>query len=137
MQNQDGVELRWIFEVLRRRWWVIVGCTILTTAAAFALISLSTPVYEATATLLIQPAQNARSSEVNLLVAGERLALTYSQMLKSQPVVQSVILQEDLQMSPNQLAEKITAVPVPDTQLMRLTVSDTSADRAAFLGQAR
>jgi non-specific protein-tyrosine kinase len=133
MPNQDGVELRWIFEVLRSRWWVIVGCTILTTAAAFVFISRSTPVYEATATLLIQPAQDSRSSEVNLLVAGERLALTYSQMLKSQPVMQRVILQEDLQMSPNQLAGKITAVPVPDTQLMRLTVSDTSGERAAFL----
>jgi non-specific protein-tyrosine kinase len=133
MPNQDGVELRWIFEALRRRWWIVVGCTILTTAAAFALISLRTPVYEATATLLIQPAQDSRSTEVNLLVAGERLALTYSQMLKSQPVMQRVIEQEDLQMSPNQLASKVTAVPVSDTQLIRLTVTDTSAERAAFL----
>ncbi len=132
MPNQDGVELRWIFAVIRRRWWVILGCTVLTTTAAIAIIWFSTPIYKATATLLIQPAQDSRSSEVNLLVAGERLALTYSQMLKSLPVMQRVIAQEGLQMSPNQLAGKISAVPVPDTQLMRLTVEDTSPEQAAF-----
>ncbi len=133
MPNQDGVELRWIFDVLRRRWWVIVGCTLLTTVAAFALISFRKPVYEATATLLIQPAQDARSTEVNLLVAGERLALTYSQMLKSLPVMQKVISEENLQTTPNRLASKIDASPIPDTQLMRLTVSDQSPEQAAFL----
>ncbi len=133
MPNQDGVELRWIFEVLRRRWWVILCCTLVTTVAAFAFISFQTPSYEATATLLIQPAQDARSTEVNLLVAGERLALTYSQMLKSLPVMQRVIEQENLQISPNRLSSKISASPVPDTQLMRLTVSDTSPEQAAFL----
>jgi capsular polysaccharide biosynthesis protein len=133
MPNQDGVELRWFFEVLRRRWWIIVGCTLLTTVLAFALISFSTPVFEATATLLIQPAQDSRSSEVNILVAGERLAFTYSQMLKSLPVMQRVISEENLQITPNQLAGKIIAEPVPDTQLMRLTVSDISGEQAAFL----
>jgi succinoglycan biosynthesis transport protein ExoP len=133
MPNQDGVELSWIFDVIRRKWLIIIACTILTTVIAFAIISLSTPVYEATATLLIQPAQDARSTEYNLLVAGERLALTYSQMIKSQPVMQRVILQEDLLISPNKLASKMDAVPVPDTQLMRLTVTDTSAEQAAYL----
>ena len=136
MPNQDGVELRWIFDVLRRRWWVIIGCTLLTTVAAFALISFSTPVYEATATLLIQPAQDSRSSEVNILVAGERLAFTYSQMLKSQPVMQRVISEQDLTMTPNRLAAKISASPIPDTQLMRLKVSDESAEQSAFLSNA-
>ncbi len=133
MPNQDAVELRWIIMVLRRWWWVIAICTLVTTVLAITFNSLSTPVYDATATLLIQPAQDSRSSEVNLLVAGERLALTYSQMLKSQPVLQRVIDQEGLEMTPNELAGKITSVPVPDTQLMRLTVRNSSPEQAAFL----
>ena len=133
MPNQDAVELRWIIMVLRRWWWVIAICTLVTTVLAITFNSLSTPVYDATATLLIQPAQDSRSSEVNLLVAGERLALTYSQMLKSHPVLQRVIDQEGLEMTPNELAGKITSVPVPDTQLMRLTVRNSSPEQAAFL----
>ena len=133
MPNQDGVELRWIIMVLRRWWWVIAGCTLVATVLAITFTRVSIPVYDATATLLIQPAQDSRSSEVNLLVAGERLALTYSQMLKSQPVLQKVIDQEGLEMTPNELAAKITSVPVSDTQLMRLTVRNSSPEQAAFL----
>jgi succinoglycan biosynthesis transport protein ExoP len=136
MQNQDGVELRWIFAVLRRWWWVIAVCAVITTAIATAFFFSSSPFYEATATLLIRPAQDASTSEVNILVAGERLALTYSQMLKSSPVLHSVIDEEGLEMTPNELASKITSVPVADTQLMRLTVRDTSADQAAILANA-
>ncbi|UCE00382.1 MAG: hypothetical protein JSV42_06560, partial [Chloroflexota bacterium] len=136
MPNQDGVELRWIFAVMRRWWWVIAICALLTTVLGITITSFSKPVYDATATLLIQPAQDARSNEVNLLAAGERLALTYSQMIKSQPVVERVVEQEGLEMTPNQLSGKISSAPVADTQLMRLTVRDSSPEQAAYLANA-
>ena len=136
MPNQDGVELRWIFAVMRRWWWIILGCTVLVTGIVIASLSIRSSVYEATATLLIQPAPDSRSNEYNLLVTGERLALTYSQMLKSQPVMQKVIEQEVLEDTPDQLADRITAVPITDTQLIRLTVSDKSPNQAAFLANA-
>lgn len=133
MENQDGVELRWIIMVLRRWWWVIAASTLVTTVLAISFTSIGAPVYDATATLLIQPVKDSRSSEVSILTAGERLALTYSQMIKSQPVLQLVIDQEGLKMTPNELADKITSSPVTDTQLLRLTVRDTSPEQAADL----
>ncbi len=133
MENQDGVELRWIIMVLRRWWWVIAVCILVTTVLALSLTTLSRPVYDATATLLIQPSRDPRSSEASILTAGERLALTYTQMIKSQPVLQRVIDQEGLQMTPNELANKISSSPVTDTQLLRITVRDSNPEQAAYL----
>jgi succinoglycan biosynthesis transport protein ExoP len=136
MPDQEGIELRWIFAVVRRWLWLIVGCMLLAALVAFIVTSTISSNYEATATLLIQPAQDTRSNEYNVLVAGERLALTYSEMLKGRVVLDTVISQNKLDETANSLAEKITAQPVQNTQLIRLTVKDVSPAQAAFLANA-
>ena len=136
MPDQEGIELRSIFAVIRRWIWLIVGCMLLAALAAFIVTSAISSNYEATATLLIQPAQDTRSNEYNVLVAGERLALTYSEMLKGRAVLDVVISQNKLDETADSLASKITAQPVRDTQLIRLTVKDSSPSQAALLANA-
>jgi non-specific protein-tyrosine kinase len=136
MPDQEGIELHWIFAVIRRQIWLIVGCTLLAMVVAFIVTSTISSTYEATATLLIQPAQDTRTNEYNVLVAGERLALTYSEMLKGRVVLDTVISQNKLDETADSLARKITAQPVRDTQLIRLTIKDTSPAQAAFLANA-
>lgn len=133
MQNPDDIELRWIFGVLRRWWWLILSCTLLAGVTAYGFIYSTEPKYEATATLLVSPGQNSRTNEYNTLVAGERLALTYIEMLKSQTLLETVISQLGMQESPQELANKIQADTVKDTQLIYLTVKDTSPAQAASL----
>jgi len=136
MPDQEGIELRWIFVVIRRWIWLIIVCTLLAVVVAF-IVTLTIPSrYEATVTLLIQPAQDTRSNEYNVLVAGERLALTYSEMLKGRPILDVVISQNQLSETADSLASKITAQPVRDTQLIRLTVKDSSPTQAVVLANA-
>ena len=136
MPEQDGIELRTYIAVLRRWWWLILGCTLLAGAAAYIATDLRPPKYKATATLLIQPAVDARTSEFNLLVAGERLALTYTQMIIGQPVLEAVISDLELEEKPEIFARRITAVPIRDTQLIRLEVMDTSPAHAAMIANS-
>lgn len=133
MQNQDEIELRWILAVIRRWWWLILVCTLLAGATAYGVISSMDPTYEATATLLVSPGQDTRTNEYNTLVAGERLALTYIEMLKSQKILDTVISELGLPESPDELAKKIQAGTVKDTQLIRLTVESASPTEAALL----
>ena len=136
MSNPDGIELHWILAVLRRWWWLILGGMLLAAVITFTVISSMPPTYEATSTLLIQPAQNANMTEYNTLVAGERLAYTYSEMLKSRPVLASVINQLGLLDTPDTLAEQITVEPLRGTQLIRFTVTAESPEMAARLANA-
>ena len=62
----------------------------------------------------------------------ERLALTYSQMVTSQPILQEVAMKVGLDSSEG-LANKIKAEPITDTQLIRLTVTDSSPEQAALI----
>jgi capsular exopolysaccharide synthesis family protein len=133
MQNQDEIDLRWIFGVIRRWWWLILICTLLAGGTAYYVMSSREPTYEATTTLLVSPGQDTRTNEYNTLVAGERLALTYIEMFKSQTVLETVISKLGLHVTSEQLAKKIQANTVKDTQLIRLTAESTSAAQAALL----
>ncbi len=136
MQNSNEFELRWILDVLRRWWKLILGCALAAGFAAFLVTYLMEPTYEATTTLLVSPGQNARTDEYSTLVAGERLALTYIEMLKGDVILQPVIDTLGLDMTPEDLAKKIKPVSVRDTQLIRLTAKSSSPSQAALLANA-
>src|SRR5512143_3845823 len=104
MPKEDAVELKWIFMVVRRWWWLILGPAVLAGIIAFAVTSWKSPVYKASATLYVQPSLSTTTSSA--LAAAERLALTYGQMLKGRPVLESVISQLGLDETPGELAQR-------------------------------
>lgn len=133
MADQNVVELRWIFAVIRRWWWLIIGLALLAGAIAFIVTSIMPPVYESTAMLLVNPSKNSTASQYNDLMAGTQLALTYSQMLKDRPVLEAVIADLGLKQSADALAKRITAEPVSNSQIIKLTVSDSNSEQAAII----
>ena len=69
MPNQDTVELRWLFAVIRRWWWLIIGCGLLLTGAAFVISYLTAPVYSATTKLLVDVAPGTGMADYNAIRA--------------------------------------------------------------------
>lgn len=124
-------ELRAVLITLRRWTWLIVACALLAGGAAYYVTTHMALEYQATTTLLVEPANSASGSFYNSLLAGERLALTYSQMLKSQSVIEKVIHKLGLPINPDSLAAKVEATPVRDTQLIQLSVVYDSPGQAA------
>lgn len=136
MPDQNGIELRWIFKVLLRWWWLILGCGFLAGLAAFAVASWLPPTYESSVTLLVEPAKESNATEYTTLITGERLALTYGEMLKSRPVMDAAIALTGIPEDPDVLATKVSATPIRDTQLIRLTVQADSAKKSALYANA-
>ena len=133
MSTEDGVELRRLFMVIRRWWWLILACGLLAGASAFLISSRISPVYRATATLLVDSAQGTEGAQYSDIMASERLALTYSQMVKGRDVVAAAIAELHLAEKPDALAGRVSAEPVPDTQLLRLSVEDLDPAQAALI----
>jgi non-specific protein-tyrosine kinase len=133
MPKEDTIELRWIFEVVRRYVWLIVGCTILMVAIAFLVSSRTAPVYGASSTLLVDRAQASGGSDYNDIRASELLASTYGQMVTGRPVLGAALAQLGLTQSPGSLARRVKVEPIPGTPLIRLSVEDTNPTRAALL----
>jgi succinoglycan biosynthesis transport protein ExoP len=133
MQVQEDLKLLDIFRVLRQRIWLIIGCTVLVFIAVLIITYFLPPVYEATALMLVKPVQMDSSNVYSDLMAGERLALTYSQMLKGSPVLEEVISELDLKETPVELSKKISTKTIQGTQLINLSVEESTPQKAALI----
>ena len=127
-------ELRQYFVLFLRWSWLIVICAALGAGAAYAYGSRITPVYTATATLLVQ--KGGTANEPSSMYYSEQLARTHSQMLKGRPVMEAAIARLGLPLTPQALANEIKTAQVPDTGLIRLSVKQSDPAWAAQIANA-
>ncbi len=111
--------------------WLLILVSLLATGAAFAISQFITPVYEASTTLLIDEAASSDATEYNSLLASERRARTYAQLLTEQPILEATIANLGLDISTETLAGMVQARRVPDTQLIEIVAESTDPDDAA------
>jgi capsular exopolysaccharide synthesis family protein len=106
------------------RWlWLVVLCAVVAGAAAF-LISLNmTPIYQAESKVMINEARTPSAANYNDILASERVARTYADLMKRDSVMAEAFVR--LGLDPALVGSQITAVtvsPVRDTQLVALTI---------------
>lgn len=116
--------------------WLIVLGTLLGAGIAYASSRLTTPVYSASTTLLVNEAPSSgKTTDYASLVTSERLARTYSEMMIKQPIVKAAL--EDLNLNPAETAPgRINVNLVRDTQLMVLQVESEDPQLAMELANA-
>ena len=126
------MELRRYFTFLKRWFWLILLSTALAASGAFALSLNSTPIFQATAYLLISqaPSTNA-TTDFNSIQTSSLLAKTYKELVVKRPVLEKVIANLNLKATPEQLARSITVTLVKDTQLLALSVEHPDPQVAA------
>ena len=132
MLKEDTVELRWVFQVVRRWLWLIVGCTLLGAISAFLITSRLPPAYSASATLLVQAAGEGADDYRDIL-ASELIAGTYSIMLRSRPVMEAVIARLELWETLDTLGERIEVKSIDGTPLIRVSVRHNDPTQAAVI----
>jgi capsular exopolysaccharide synthesis family protein len=126
MDQSNELDLIWIINVIWRRKWLIIGLLALAIFVSGAVMLYLPPTYKATATLMIEPSEKSTTSEINVLMAGERLALTYSQIIVSLPVLEQVVEELKLDITAGELERTITVQPIQDTHLLRVSVTNAS-----------
>jgi capsular polysaccharide biosynthesis protein len=128
LRKYFGMALRWL--------WLIVLCAVLGGGSAYWLASQADPIYRASATLVISQTASSDMSEYSSLLYSQRLVDTYSAMLLEYPVMEAVISRLELDESVEDLVDLIDVVPVPETQLIRLSVRHTDPALAAQIANA-
>lgn len=124
------MELKQYLYLAKRWWWLLLLMTLLGGGAALGASVLQEPVYEASTTVLINQAPGALPTAESVL-AGQRVAATYAELMLQRPVLEAVITNLQLNITPGELENQVTVTPVRDTNLLVVSVRDTEPGRAA------
>ena len=127
------MELWDIFRIIWKRFWLIVFGALLISVVVFVATRNMQPIYQAKVTMMIrQSSTNAPLADfTSILAGGADLALTYSELLKTRPLLEIVIANLNLDLSPDDVRKDMLGTKlVPGTQFLELTVEDTDAQRA-------
>jgi capsular polysaccharide biosynthesis protein len=134
------VELRHYLSVLRARIWLII-CTTLVAAGAGVVVSSVGATYTATTTLYLgsrtfslEPSAGDLSTD--RLAALDRIALTFSKMIDSEPIAERATRQLGIDVDPSDVVDETQVAPEPATQLIYVRVRDEDADLAQRLSNS-
>jgi non-specific protein-tyrosine kinase len=122
------MELRQYIAIARRWVWLVVLGLVLGALLAFVNSRLTTRIYSASTTLLVSEARGNPTSDYTGLLTSERLAQTYSQMLRTSPVLNQVAA--NLKM-PSGINGAVSVQIVNNTQLIRLSVESADPQAAS------
>jgi receptor protein-tyrosine kinase len=124
------VELRDYLSIARRRWLLIVGAVGAIVAVAAVMTSQATPMYASTARVFVSTTpSNSTDAYQGGLFSQQRVS-SYADLLNGLDLSQRVIDDLGLDMSAADLSSKISASVVPDTVVLKITVTDSSRTQA-------
>ena len=112
--------------------WLIILCAFLAATAAYLISIMQTPVYEANSLVMVTGATGSQPDTSSSVYLAQQLTQTYAQWITTTPVLEGVSSQFGL----STLLATVSAKPIPNTQLMRVTVTDTDPNRTAQIANA-
>ena len=137
MEDEETIDL---MEIARLLWAHAVQ--IVAAAVAAALICLLvcmfalTPKYQASINMIVNTRQDTTTTFTSdNFNSAKNLISTYAVIIKSSTVLNEVIDTLDLDMTYGQLHGMVSVTSVDDTQIMKVAVTDTDAERAGEIAQ--
>ena len=127
--GSDTINLRDQVAVLRRRWRLLLACSVVGLLVAFAASFTQPTQYRSTTSLEISPVTASQSASNGLIMQPAEIA-TQIQVLQSTPVAQRVIDTLELDVTTSQLLDSITTTQEADTRVVAVTAMRPTADEA-------
>jgi non-specific protein-tyrosine kinase len=114
------------------RWALpVLLITVVGGVLAYAVSRRITPTFEAKATVLVVAGPQQAGANTGVSLNNDQVTTTAAWLLTQPTILQRVINEVKLNTTSDQLARQVTATPVPNAQLVTVTVADPDAARAA------
>jgi polysaccharide biosynthesis transport protein len=121
------MELSRYIRIVRRRLWMIVALPIVAALSAGFVSFLLPPVYEAHVSVYVRLAQPLVSTDpTGVSLNSDQVVRTYASLVTERQLLQSVINELGLKITPEDLSKEITATPVPNTTKLDVAVRNTN-----------
>lgn len=124
--------MRQLVRIGRRWWWLLLLAPIIAGSTAFVVSDRQQPLYSASVVLRINPPVTG-TLDVQAVQLSQELGETYRSLITYNNVMNATIDELGLPYSADDLREKVTASTIRDTQLVRVSVSDTDPETAAAI----
>jgi capsular exopolysaccharide synthesis family protein len=129
--EQRTLNLREYVLPLWRWWWLLVASTLVATISSLIAAWQQPLLYRTHATVMVGSVIESRNPNTNEVWLSQQLATTYAEIAQREIVRQGAMAQLGL----SKLPEYNVRV-VPNTQLIEITVTDTSPERAQAVANA-
>lgn len=122
---------------LLRRWYFVVAGLLLGGGAALGLLQALTPTYASNIQLFV-----STSGITDLATAAQggefsqQRTASYAQLLQGRDLAAQVIADLDLDLTTDELIDRLSVSVLPETVLLDVTVTDTSAERALAIADS-
>ncbi len=130
--EEEVLELKQFFGMLRRWWWLMILLAVIGAGTAYYLTPEPVPIYEASTTVLISQGRGGLP-DVGEVSAGQRLATTYGELMRTRPLLEEVIANLQIAADPDDLTEQVRVTNLTGTNLLVLTVEADNPQSAASI----
>ncbi|MFQ1003406.1 polysaccharide biosynthesis tyrosine autokinase [Modestobacter sp. SSW1-42] len=126
-----------LLQTLRRDVRIVVAGLLLGLAVAAALSATAERTYASSTQLFVGTGGSTASADAyeGNLFSQQRTA-SYAEVLTSQELAQRVVAATGLPLTAREVAGKVAATPLPETVVLDVVVTDTSAERAQLIATA-
>lgn len=114
------MQLRQYARILTRRGWIIIVATLVTTVTAIVFSLVQTPIYRSTILLNVWPAR----LDWGLQQVIKGLMRNYAGTIGSRTTALEVVNRLQLDITPDQLREKLTVDPIEEDFVIRIDADD-------------
>lgn len=119
-KQSKEINLKEVFQILKRYVWIILIITIITTIAGmFYTKATYTPMYQSTSRIIIG--------------ADNTLITTLKVIIQDSTVLEKVVKKLDLPYPPETLSGKILVGSIDNSQVVTITVTDSNPEQAAII----
>lgn len=137
--NELEIDLLRVIKALLKKAWLIILVAVVLGGAAFAYSEATyVPVYTSQISLFVRSREialdeNGGTLYYNSIDDARKLANTSGAVLKTYSTLDEVLTRSGVDMTADDLSGKISASSINGTELLTVTVTDTSADNAFTL----
>jgi capsular polysaccharide biosynthesis protein/Mrp family chromosome partitioning ATPase len=121
-----GATLQHYLQILRRQWWVTAAVVTASLAAALIYTQTATPQYQSSMKIVVGQGQALFSADASGAV--QPFTQTMTDLLQSDIVARRTIGLRRLDLTPQQLLDRLTVTSNPDTSVLQVSYQDP--DRA-------
>jgi len=129
----EEINLKDLFHFFIRKMPIIILITIFIMSLGISYtVFLKTPLYHGNTTLILVKNEGDKTTTLtqNDIVLNQKLVATYSEIIKSRRVLNQVIEDLELELTIEDLSEKVSVSSVSNTEIIKISVSDEDAKLA-------